>query len=68
MSRDGWVIVVDHDNHVINSNDWWAGVNSDDIDIYFFGHGQRYTDALKDYTLVGGKIAMVPKYMTGIWW
>ena len=68
ISRDGWVVVQDHDNYVVNDNDWWDGLNTDQTDIYFFGHGLNYKQALKDYTMVGGKIAMVPKYITGIWW
>jgi hypothetical protein len=62
------VVVNDQENHVLDQNDWWAGVNSDDVDTYFFGHGHEYTQALQDYTLVGGKIAMPPRYVTGIWW
>ena len=37
----------------------WAGVNTDSVDTYLFAHGHEYKQALFDYTLVGGKMAMV---------
>ena len=33
-----------------------------------FAHGLNYRQALQDFVLVAGKIAMVPRYATGIWW
>lgn len=39
--------------------------DKDDIDFYFFGHERKYKEAIKDYTLIGGKIAMVPRYALG---
>jgi alpha-glucosidase (family GH31 glycosyl hydrolase) len=37
-------------------------------DLYIFAHGFDYAGALYDYTLVGGRTAMVPRYASGIWW
>jgi alpha-glucosidase (family GH31 glycosyl hydrolase) len=33
-----------------------------------FFHGLKFTDALRDYQLIGGKAIMVPRYAMGIWW
>ncbi|KAF0731978.1 hypothetical protein Ae201684P_020972 [Aphanomyces euteiches] len=41
-------------------------------DLYFFGHGLRYKQALKDFTLVAGNIPLPPKFAFGVfysrWW
>jgi alpha-glucosidase (family GH31 glycosyl hydrolase) len=33
-----------------------------------FGYGSDYKGALFDFTQIAGKIAMVPRYASGIWW
>jgi alpha-glucosidase (family GH31 glycosyl hydrolase) len=69
ISRSGWSVVDDSDNQALeDQQDWWVGVNADTVDSYLFGHGQDYRGAIKDYTLVGGKTAMVPKQAAGLWW
>ena len=37
------------------------------IDTYGFFHGLKFTKALHDYQLIGGKAIMVPKQAMGIW-
>lgn len=37
------MIVNDVDNYVLDSNDWWEGTNTDQVDLYFFGYGLRCT-------------------------
>ncbi|KAF0699404.1 Aste57867_10012 [Aphanomyces stellatus] len=41
-------------------------------DLYFFGHGLRFKEALKDFTLIAGDIPLPPKYSLGVfysrWW
>jgi alpha-glucosidase (family GH31 glycosyl hydrolase) len=68
VSRNGWSLVDDTQNYALDSTDWWAGPNSDQVDWYLFAHGWDYKQALQDYTMVGGKIAMVPRAASGIWW
>jgi alpha-glucosidase (family GH31 glycosyl hydrolase) len=38
------------------------------LDLYLFAHGWKFTQALSEYTQIGGKAIMVPKYAMGIWW
>ena len=33
-----------------------------------FGYGLDYRGALRVFTAVAGKIAMVPRYTVGVWW
>ncbi|RHY58693.1 hypothetical protein DYB34_001886 [Aphanomyces astaci] len=41
-------------------------------DLYFFGHGLEFKQALHDFTLVAGKIPLPPKFAFGVfysrWW
>eukprot|EP01125_Pyxidicula_operculata_P005865 TRINITY_DN2050_c0_g6_i2.p1 TRINITY_DN2050_c0_g6~~TRINITY_DN2050_c0_g6_i2.p1 ORF type:complete len:1034 (+),score=272.65 TRINITY_DN2050_c0_g6_i2:380-3481(+) len=68
ISKAGWSVIDDTQNWGLNSNDWWDTPNTDQVDLYFFGHGHNYKQALKDFTSVAGKIAMTPRYASGIWW
>jgi len=48
---------------------WVATRNDPDaIDWYFFGYGHDYKRALLDFTRVGGKIPLPPRYVFGAWW
>jgi len=42
--------------------------DADAIDWYFFGYGHDYKRALFDFTRVGGKIPLPPRYVFGAWW
>ena len=74
LSRDGWAVVDESDRHVFVpvESDWKYWVESrpggERQDLYFFGYGHDYTDALADFTKVSGKIPLPPKYTFGYWW
>jgi alpha-glucosidase (family GH31 glycosyl hydrolase) len=68
ISRDGWALVDDTDNWALTKGaEWWESPNSDDSDWYLFAHGHDYTKAIADYTLVGGRVPLVPRYALGVW-
>ena len=72
-SRSGWTLVDDTATPLIDPNDpdgWWQTdiPNANKNDWYFFAHGARYLDALKDYKSIGGSIPLLPKYVFGTWW
>jgi len=62
FSTDGWAIIDDSTNYALDSTYWWDGVNTDSVDTYLFVHGLDFKGAIFDYTLIGGKISMVPRY------
>eukprot|EP00056_Hartaetosiga_gracilis_P005958 m.91505 g.91505 ORF g.91505 m.91505 type:complete len:1088 (-) comp12327_c0_seq1:202-3465(-) len=67
ISRDGWAVIDDSDNWALSKGaEWWDSVNTDDQDLYFFGHGTNYISALRDFVSIAGKISMVPRYITGV--
>lgn len=41
---------------------------SGNVDLYFFGHGKRYMDALADYALIAGRIPIPRKHFLGMSW
>jgi alpha-glucosidase (family GH31 glycosyl hydrolase) len=68
ISRDGWATIDDSTNWGLDSFDFWQSPNVDQVDLYFLGHGLDFKQALYDYSLLGGKTAMVPRYASGISW
>lgn len=74
LSRDGWAVIDESERHVFVpvESDWkyWVECRpeGDRQDMYFFGYGHDYTDALADFTKISGKIPLPPKYTFGYWW
>eukprot|EP00494_Astrolonche_serrata_P028639 UN28906 len=68
-SRNGWGVIYDSTSTVLQSNGYWVNgtspSNSNDQDFYLFMFGTNYKQALKDYSLIGGSIPLVPRYMLG---
>lgn len=80
VSRDGWAVVDDHGplfdatnfnaEHASPMTQPWvierpAGERSD---LYFFGYGHKYRQAMGDYVRVAGKIPLPPRFAFGTWW
>jgi alpha-glucosidase (family GH31 glycosyl hydrolase) len=81
VSRDGWTLVDDSTRPLFDSADFsfaqgekspWPWVierpPGDRQDWYFFGYGHDYRAALSDFTRVGGKIPLPPRFAFGAWW
>ncbi|MDJ1480033.1 glycoside hydrolase family 31 protein [Cytophagaceae bacterium YF14B1] len=72
LSRDGWTIVDDSERPLLAEDGDWAWIKArpqrNRQDLYFFGYGHNYRQALYDYTLVAGKIPMPPRFVFGFWW
>ncbi|EDQ92185.1 uncharacterized protein MONBRDRAFT_5942 [Monosiga brevicollis MX1] len=69
VSRDGWAALEDDTNWCLTTGaEWWDSVNHNDIDTYLFAHGHDYRGALADFTEVGGRIPMTPRYASGVWY
>ena len=61
--------VDDSDSYALDdATVWWAGNSSDDVDLYFFGHGRDYKAALRDLAFLTGPTALAPRYALGVWW
>lgn len=71
VSRNGWVIVDDSERPLFDNSDWpWVmpRPKGKRQDLYFFGYGHDYKQALGDFTEVAGKIPMPPRFAFGTWW
>src|SRR3984957_856852 len=81
ISRDGWTLVDDSARPLFDSADFsfrageqsaWPWVMlrpaGERQDWYFFGYGHDYKGALHDFTQVGGKIPLPPRFAFGPWW
>ena len=46
----------------------WVAPRKQGIDLYFFGYGHRYLEALSDFYHLCGKTPLLPRYALGNWW
>lgn len=69
VSRDGWAIINDTNSaRLQGENDWWAEKQQGGLDFYLFMHGKDFKGALSDYSKIGGRVPLPPKYMLGVLW
>ena len=74
VSRDGWAVIDESDRHLFVpvDSDWKYWVESRDStdrqDLYLFAYGHDYKAAVSDFTKIGGRIPLPPKYAFGYWW
>jgi len=71
ISREGWCVIDDSQKPLFDNSDWpWVtprpGTKFQDV--YFFGYGYNYKQAMKDFTETAGKIALPPKFIFGYWY
>lgn len=70
VSRSGWALVDDSKNLVLDE-DIWPTPRQKSVaymDLYFYGYGQDYLNAIKDHQLVSGKPSLLPRWSLGNWW
>lgn len=73
-SRDGWAVIDESDRQLFEpvDSDWKYWVeerdSTDRQDLYLFAYGHDYKAAVSDFTKIGGRIPMPPKYALGYWW
>ena len=69
LSRIGWVVVDDSRSLVFDESGWLTVRGTVDArDLYFFGNGQDYREALRDYQAVSGGVPLLPRWVLGNWW
>ncbi len=81
LSRSGWSVVDDSRRPLFDSDDFsfpqgekspWPWLMErpagDRQDLYFFGYGHAYKQALGDYIKVAGPIPLPPRFAFGAWW
>ena len=82
ISRSGWAVIDDSPATTRpdgsrslalepgeDNIDWVAErADPEAMDLYFMGYGHDYKQALKDFTLIAGKIPLPPDYVFGYWY
>jgi len=69
LGGDGWTVLDDTDSLVFE-DDWVTprGGPESYEDLYFFGYGHDYLDALADFQAIAGDVPMIPRWALGNWW
>lgn len=74
VSRDGWAIIDESSRQVFvpEDTDWKNWVTNREPgerqDLYIFAYGHDYKSAVSDFTKIGGRIPLPPKFAFGYWW
>lgn len=73
LARDGWTFIDDSGSYLVDNDPQipWVKERAKDKgaqDWYLMVYGDDYKGALKDFTVLSGKIPMPPRYAFGYWW
>lgn len=61
--------VVDDSASLLVTDDGWVDARPGPVeDLYFFGYGRSYQDALADYFRLTGPSPLLPRWALGNWW
>jgi len=67
ISREGFS-VIDDSCSMILTEDGWVEPRKACKDLYFFGYGHRYLEALNDFYHLCGRTPLLPRFALGNWW
>lgn len=68
VSRFGFSVLDDSHSQVLLDDGWIEPRKKGIQDLYFFGYGHDYKQALKDFYYLCGTTPMLPRYALGNWW
>lgn len=68
ISRFGFSVLDDSRSQILLADGWIEPRKKGIQDLYFFGYGHDYKQALKDFYYLCGQTPMLPRYALGNWW
>lgn len=68
VSRFGYSVLDDSRSQVLLEDGWIKPRRKGIKDLYFFGYGHDYKEALKALYALCGSTPMIPRYALGNWW
>ncbi|GLC82164.1 glycoside hydrolase family 31 protein [Lacrimispora brassicae] len=68
VSRYGYSVLEDSKSQILREDGWIEPRKKGVQDLYFFGYGHDYKEALNDFYDLCGKTPMLPRYALGNWW
>ena len=67
-SRWGFAVLDDSRTLVLEDDGWVTPRSGTRIDLYFFGYGWDYPEAVRAFYAVSGPTPVLPRYALGNWW
>lgn len=68
LSKYGYAVVDDSKSLVLTGDNWVTPRPALSEDLYFFGYGLDFDDALRDYFVLTGPNPLLPRWALGNWW
>ena len=68
ISKSGYAVLDDSEGLIQDLEGWVKPGSASRKDIYFWGYGHDYKDALRDFYYLCGKTPMLPRFALGNWW
>ncbi len=68
ISKNGYAMLDDSKSQVLLEDGRIEARKKGIQDLYFFGYGHDYKEALRDFYYLCGKTPMLPRYALGNWW
>ncbi len=68
VSRWGYAVLDDSRTLVLDDGGWVAPRDGSRADLYFFGYGRDYRDAVRALYAVSGPTPVLPRFALGNWW
>lgn len=68
LSKNGFSVLDDSASHVLLEDGWIEPRQKGVKDIYFWGYGRNYKQAIADFYKLCGKTPMLPRFALGNWW
>jgi len=68
ISRWGYAVLDDSRTLVLDDGGWVAPRDGSRTDLYFFGFGRDYRDAVRALYAVSGPTPVLPRFALGNWW
>lgn len=68
VSWFGYSVIDDSKSQVLMPDGWIEPRKKGIQDLYFFGYGHDYKEALKDFYRLCGTTPMLPRFALGNWW
>ena len=68
VSTTGYAVVDDSTSQILLEDGWIEPRKKGIQDIYFWGYGHDYKEALKDFYYLSGNTPMLPRFALGNWW
>lgn len=68
LSKNGFGVIDDSKSLLLTEDNWVKPRSKGTIDLYLFGYGRNYLQALRDFYHLTGPTPLLPRQILGNWW